>query len=204
MINPLVVRRLSVALLGTAVMAWACGENAAPVTVASVDVTSPIGSLLDVGGGTQLAAVGKNAQGAQVSGVSFTWTSSNTSVASVNATGLIQALAVGTATIRADAGSASGSLALRVVDADLPGINTLVIDSYLAALVAAASSTVKTRLQAATAQCTAGVQQGDLEKIQACVAAVRTEGTNATDPTDRALLAVLSLFTDQIERLLHA
>jgi uncharacterized protein YjdB len=187
------------------VLVSACGDGTAPVTVASVELTSPIGALLDVSASAQLAAVGKDATGASVSGVAFTWTSSNPTVVSVTAaTGQIQAIAPGTATIRAAAGNVSGSLAVTVVDADLEGIGALGADPYVAALVGGTSSGVKSALQTAIAQCTSGVQQGNLEDIQSCIAAARSQATGATDATDRALLSVLSLFADQIERLLNA
>lgn len=202
MIARIAPRRPVWAILGIAALVPACGDNTAPATVASVEVTSPIGALLDVGGGAQLAALAKDAQGVGVSGVSFTWTSTNPSVVSVSSTGLIQAQAVGAATIRAAAGGATGNLALTVVDADLAGISALGTDPYVAALVGGTSSGVKTAVQAAVAQCTSGVQQGNLQNIQSCIAAARSQATGATDPTDRALLAVLNLFVDQIERLL--
>jgi hypothetical protein len=52
--------------------------------------------------------------------------------------------------------------------------------------------------------CATAAGQGHLEAIQECVATLRTQAVAATDPTDRALLAVLSLFADQLERLLNA
>jgi len=188
--------------IGLLVGVLACGDATAPVTVTSVDVTSPIGSLLDVGGAPQLAAAAKDAQGAGVSGVTLTWTSTNPDAVTVSSGGRIEAVAVGTATIRADAGTASGSLAVRVVEADLGGITTLATDAFVTALLDATTADVRARLQTAATSCQTGVQQGFLEQIQGCVAAMRTEAANATDPTDRALLAVVGLFADQIERLL--
>ncbi len=202
--------RLPMAVLGTVALASACGDAAGPepgpgpepVVVASVEVTSPIGALLDVGGSTRLTATAKNQAGAAVGGVSFTWTTSDAAVVSIDGTGSIQAVAVGTATLRAAAGSASGSLPVRVVDADLAGITTRSTDPFLAELVAAASADVRTRLQAAVSDCGGGAGQGSLERIQDCVAAIHAEATTASDPTDRVLLAVLSLFIDDITRLL--
>jgi hypothetical protein len=97
----------------------------------------------------------------------------------------------------------SGNLAIIVVDADLGAIGSLVADPFVLALVAGASSDVKAALQTAIGLCSSGVQQGNLEDIQRCIAAVRTETAHASDPTDRALLAVLNLFADLIERLLN-
>jgi hypothetical protein len=115
----------------------------------------------------------------------------------------MDAVAVGSATIRAEAAGVSGSLGVSVVDADLSGIGALAADPFVAALVTGTSSSVRGRLQAGLADCPAGVGQGYLELIQDCIAAVRTEVTGATDPTDRVLLAVLSLVVDRLERLLN-
>jgi hypothetical protein len=194
------IRICAAALLG------ACGEAAGPqgpAPVATIAVTSPIGALWDVGGTTQLAATPRDAQGNPVGGVTLVWSSSAPLTVSVSPTGAIQALAVGSATIRAEAGSVSGTLAVQVVDADLAGIVATASDAYVAALVLATTAPVRTRLQTAAAACVAAAGQGNLQAIQACIAAVRTEAAGATDPTDRALLAVLNLFADQLDRLLN-
>jgi hypothetical protein len=62
---------------------------------------------------------------------------------------------------------------------------------------------VRTRTQAAFAECTAGESAGDFGRIEACVAGGRAEVTGATDATDRGVLATLALFLDHIERLLN-
>ena len=196
-------RRWVLPAVGMAMVAAGCGDSTAPLTVAAVEVTSPIGALLDLGWNAQLAAAAKDAQGAGMSGVSFTWTSSNAGVVSVSASGQVQALAAGTATVRATAEGVSGSLAITVVDADLAGIGALLSAAYVVALVAGTSSGVKTALQAATGQCASGVQQGNLENVERCIAAARAQATGASDPTDRALLAVLMLIVDHVERLLN-
>ena len=189
--------------LGTLLACLACGgDTTGPAAVASVEVTSPIGSLLDVGGSAQLAAAPRDAQGNAMGGITLTWTSSNTEVVSVTAGGRNAAVAVGTATIRADAGTAGGALSVRVVDADLGGISAIATDDFVAALLGTTTTDARTRLQTAATSCQTGAQQGFLEQVQDCVAALRTEATGATDPTDRALLAVVGLFADQIERLL--
>jgi len=203
MIGVCAARRHLLTVLGVVGFASACGDGVEPVIVASVEVTSPIGALLDVGGNATLSAAAKDRAGESVSGISFTWTSSNPAVVSITAAGSIEALAIGTATIRAEAGSAAGSLALRVVDADLAGITALATDPFVVVLVGAPSGDVGTRVQAAAADCTEGAARGHLEAIQDCIAAIETEATSATNPTDRAVLAVLVLFLDEIERLLN-
>jgi hypothetical protein len=83
-----------------------------------------------VGGRVQFGATAKNAEGAVVPEVAFTWTSSNTAVATVDQAGLATAVGEGTAVINASAGSiegtggeltvnaAGGTLAGRVIDAE--------------------------------------------------------------------------------------
>jgi hypothetical protein len=196
--GPLVVA--AIALLA------ACADSSGPqgpAPVATITVTSPIGTLWDVGGTTQLTGTARDAQGNVVSGA-LTWSSSQPLTVSVSASGAIQALAVGSATIRAEAGSVAGTLTVQVVDADIAGIVATASDAFVAALVLGTTPPVRARLQAAAAACVTAAGQGNLQAIQACVAAVRTEATGVTDPTDSALLAVLSLFADQIDRLLNA
>jgi hypothetical protein len=185
------------------VLLVACGDDpASPPAVASVQVTSPIGTLWDVGANAQLAAVALDAQGNTVSGAMLTWTSTNSQVVSVSA-GFIRALAVGTATIRAEAGAVASTLSAEVVDADLAGVTTVASDPFAGALVNGTTSAVRTRLLAAASACVAAAGSGNLQAIQQCVAGVRTEAGSVTDPTDRALLAVLSLFADRLELLLN-
>lgn len=83
-------------------------------TVASVEVT-PSSATMNVGETRQLAAAPKNAAGILVSGKTTTWISSNTTVASVDATGLARGLSAGTATITATVDNKAGSSTLTVV-----------------------------------------------------------------------------------------
>lgn len=197
------LRLVSLPVLGSCL--GACGDDpgAPPPAVATIAVASPLGTLWDVGANVQLTAVARDAQGNTVSGVMLTWSSTNAQVVSVSPTGAIQALAVGSATIRAQTGTVTGTLAVQAVDADVAGIAALAADPFLAALVTGTTTAVRTRLQTAASACVAGAAQGNLQAIQQCLAVVRTEASAATDPTDRALLAVLSLFADRLERLLN-
>jgi uncharacterized protein YjdB len=85
-------------------------------TVASVTV-SPASSNLVVGGTQQLAATAKNADGAALSGLTYTWSSSNTNVATVSSAGLVTARAAGNATISAATGGRTGSATVAVTTA---------------------------------------------------------------------------------------
>ena len=94
----------SLVRITAAALLAACGDSSGPggpAPVATIAVTSPIGTLWDVGGATQLAAAPRDAQGNPVTGVTLIWSSSAPLTVSVSPTGAIQALAVGSATIRA-------------------------------------------------------------------------------------------------------
>jgi uncharacterized protein YjdB len=83
------------------------------VPVASVTVAPPTTTVL-VTQTKQFAATTKDAQGKTLTGRLVTWGSSNTNVATVDATGLATAKAVGTATITATSEGKSGTATLTV------------------------------------------------------------------------------------------
>lgn len=84
-----------------------------PTTV----VVSPATAELSVlGAAVQLAVDVRDQNGNVIAGAAVSWSSSAASVATVDATGLVTAVANGNATITASAGSASGSAAVRVAD----------------------------------------------------------------------------------------
>ena len=75
----------------------------------------------------QLSAMVSDQNGATMSGASITWASSASSVASVSSTGLVTALADGTASITATAESANASASVSVT-ADPPFGGTIFVD----------------------------------------------------------------------------
>ena len=85
----------------------------APVQVATVTVTLAT-STLYIGQGTQAAAVLQDASGNVLPGRTVTWTSSNPSVATVAASGVVSAVGAGTASITATSEGRSGSATLMV------------------------------------------------------------------------------------------
>ncbi len=87
--------------------------NGSDNTVASIAV-SPGTASLEVGNTTQFQAQARNASGSLLSGVSFSWSSSNSNVASVNSSGLATAQGVGTTSIRATASGITGTASLDV------------------------------------------------------------------------------------------
>ncbi len=85
-----------------------------PAPVASVSVALASGSL-NPGQTTQATATARDANNNVLSGRSIAWSSSNTAVASVAATGVVTAVGVGTAQITATSEGQSGSASLSVV-----------------------------------------------------------------------------------------
>jgi uncharacterized protein YjdB len=85
----------------------------APVPVASVTV-SPATSTLPVGGTAQLSAVTRDANNAVLTGRVISWSSGSQAVATVSASGLVTAVAAGSATITALSEGKSGTSAITV------------------------------------------------------------------------------------------
>ncbi len=102
------------------VRATASGVNPVTFTVtanpgspAAVEVT-PASATVAAGETLNLQASARDQHGNALSSATFTWSSSNTEVATVNSSGRITARAAGSADIRAQAGSATGSAAITV------------------------------------------------------------------------------------------
>lgn len=84
-----------------------------PAAVTSVTV-SPKTVTLTTGASAKVSAAAKDANGTTVTGKTVVWTSSKPSVASVNSSGSVTALAAGTATIKATVDGVSGQAAVSV------------------------------------------------------------------------------------------
>ena len=96
--------------------AFACSDNdpAAPPTLDTITVTVPAASLM-TGQTSTATAAGVDQHGDSIAVGTVTWSSSATNVATVNATtGLVTAVAPGTADITATAGSKSGKKTVTV------------------------------------------------------------------------------------------
>lgn len=112
------------ALAATALAsALACGDGNTGGTVAPPDVTV---SRIDVSASTttlsppatlQLSAVARTAAGSIITSPSLTWTSSANTIAAVNGSGVVTAVAPGSVTITAANGSVTGRVTLTVVAA---------------------------------------------------------------------------------------
>ena len=103
-------------VLACAVVAACGGENpAGPPTVASIQVTPGADTLLTLGRTRQFTAVARDASGNPVSGVTIAWSSSNPSVATVDAaSGIVTAVGNGLSVIRADVGGVVGQATVAV------------------------------------------------------------------------------------------
>ena len=114
---------------------------AAPVASVTVTLTS---SSLAVGQSTQGTAVTKDANGNVLTGRSITWASSNTAVATVSSTGLVQAVATGSATISASSEGISGATGVVVAPAPVATVTvTLSPTSVVAGQTSQASAVLK-------------------------------------------------------------
>ena len=106
---------------GTATITASAGpaSGSAVVTVmqsvASVEVSPSVYELTALGQTVQLTAEAFDENGHAVAGAEFSWESSDVAVATVDAGGLVTAVAEGVATITASAGEASGSAVVPVM-----------------------------------------------------------------------------------------
>ena len=86
-----------------------------PPAPTSVAVTPDTVALTALGHTVQLTAEVRDQNARVMAGATVTWSSGDTSVATVDAAGLVTAVAEGTATVTASAGSASGSAVVTVM-----------------------------------------------------------------------------------------
>jgi hypothetical protein len=85
-----------------------------PVGPAGPSVVVTGSASLGVGGSVQLSAAGYDAQNRLIPGLMFTWSSSNVSVATVDAQGLVRGVGAGSADIRAASNGSQGVLQVGV------------------------------------------------------------------------------------------
>ena len=114
--------RLS-AVLAVVALAKGCGDGDSPsapptpepARPTTVTVSPATHGLTALGATVQLSAEVRDQNARVMAGATVTWTSSASSMATVNASGLVTAAGNGTATITASAGSASGSAVVTVM-----------------------------------------------------------------------------------------
>lgn len=99
--------------LSNTVLAKTTASGPPPAPVASVSV-SPASSTLQVGATVQLSAVTRDSSNNVVTGRVITWSSSNSAISSVSTSGLVTAVAAGSATITATSETKTGTAAITV------------------------------------------------------------------------------------------
>jgi uncharacterized protein YjdB len=122
---------------GTATVTASAGGHSASSAINVTEPTvTPVITTLSVSPGqasgppgstVQLGAEARDQNGNVMSGVTFTWTSSNPSVATVNAAGFVTAVAAGSATVTAAAGGQSGSSAITVTQPSTPTVASVAV-----------------------------------------------------------------------------
>ncbi|MEI6738686.1 MAG: Ig-like domain-containing protein [Gemmatimonadaceae bacterium] len=100
-------------LLAGSVSCKSGGDSTPPIVVATVTVSGNDAAILP-GATVQLSARASTATGTSVAGASMVWSSSDATVATVSSTGLVAAVAAGTATVSATSGTVSGTTVVRV------------------------------------------------------------------------------------------
>ena len=114
--------RLS-AILAALALAWSCGGDSPttpppppdPPRPTTVTVSPATARLTALGSTVQLTAEARDQNNSVMAGVTVTWSTSASSVATVDAAGLVTGVGEGEATITASAGSASGSAVVTVM-----------------------------------------------------------------------------------------
>ncbi|HWQ27573.1 MAG TPA: Ig-like domain-containing protein, partial [Dehalococcoidia bacterium] len=96
--------------------------------VAAVSV-EPASASLTAGGSLQLTATASDSNGYAVGGATFAWSSSNTAVATVNQSGLVTAVAQGSATITASSGGKTAASSISVAGGSIlpPPVATVTV-----------------------------------------------------------------------------
>ncbi len=128
--------RVTAKAVGTARIVAASGPLADTATVvvrqvvASVAV-SPAAPVVQEGATQQVSATARDANGNDIAGVAFTWTSSNTAAATVNGSGLVSGVAAGVSYVTA---SAAGKNAVATVTVAAPPVATVAVTPGSASL----------------------------------------------------------------------
>ncbi len=148
--------------------------------LSAVTVT-PSSSSVEAGKSVQLAATARDANGNAVPGQTFAWTSPNSGIATVDATGLAKGVGAGSVVISAKSGQAVGNASLQVLAATTPEPPRTPSSGSPAELP---RISVDTRFVAPTGQTINVPAGGDLQKA-----------LNAAQPGDEIVLAAGASFT---------
>jgi hypothetical protein len=110
---------LAFAVVATLTTLGCDGDDGGPAVVVTV-VVSPDSAMVDAGATTQYTAQAFDGSGNPISGLSFTWSSADQSVASVDNTGLATGVVMGTTYIRASTGGVIDSVKIVVIPNSQP------------------------------------------------------------------------------------
>ena len=133
----------------TATCAGVSGSSAVTVTalpppapVVTTVTVAPSTASVAVGATTPLTATVKDAQGNVMSGQAITWSSNNTTAATVNTSGVVTGVAAGSATITATCAGVSGSSAVTVtaLPPPAPVVTTVTVAPSTASLAVGATT----------------------------------------------------------------
>jgi hypothetical protein len=122
-------RQVRVLTVGAMLLLAGCGKSADGGSItglpkpASVRITVPAADLF-VGQSVQLSATAQDDAGADLAAGDPSWTSSNSSVAQVSETGLLQAMSAGSATLTATIAGKSATMGVTIEE--LPGYDVTV------------------------------------------------------------------------------
>ena len=171
-----------------------------PPVIATLEISSAVDTLLDVGAASVLTAVPRDAAGQVMpTAPELTWSSSDVDVATVDAaTGEVTSLSPGTVTMTATAGDATGALRLVVIDADTEGLAEAAAEPYASGLVEALAGPGAGEAAAAWA----ALAEGDLAGVVSAMEVLEGLAAEATDH-DQAVLGVLLLYVDHMYELLN-
>jgi len=123
-------------LVALAALTVACSsDTTGPVGVASVQVT-PANAQAQVGSTVQLSAMPRDANGGNLPGRAVTWSSANSAVATVNASGVVTGASIGAVQITATSEGKSGQATVTVV----PGTATQLVFSVQPATTVAGAA----------------------------------------------------------------
>ena len=108
---------LGICYIMALIISGGCGGKESPIKPVTVTPPSVVGitvspstATLEVGGSQRFTATARTGDGSVVNGVVFEWTSSNTSVLTINTDGVATAVAAGSTTIKAVANGVSSLL----------------------------------------------------------------------------------------------
>ena len=119
---------------------------APPTPVASVVVT-PATASVQAGGTVQLSASTRDANGAVLNGRAVVWSSSNTTIANVSASGLVTSISAGAATITATSEGKNGTATITVTAAPPAPVASVTVSPATASIQAGGASQLSVTLR---------------------------------------------------------